>query len=158
VTVLGIAWQTRKLSKKKSTTVLVVSFSGALDQAAAQTLGDYQLVAPGKAKKPGKPVALTAAVYDPAMHTVTLTPKGALPKKTLQLTINAAGTLDSMGRPIDGNRDGQPGGDLVATFGNTGVQLASVSRSGRSAQISAQAFDALVVAGRLPTRRERPGH
>jgi hypothetical protein len=40
------------------------------------------------------------------------------------LTIHAARTLDSVGRPIDGDRDGPPGGDVVATFGNAGIRLA----------------------------------
>jgi hypothetical protein len=161
VTVLGIAWQSRKLSKKKTTKVLVVSFSGALDKAAAQTLGDYHLISPGKAKKSrgpsSKPVPLTSATYDPALHTVTLTPGGKRTSSTLQLTINAAGTLDSVGRPIDGNRDGQPGGDVVATFGNAGIRLARASPAGPSGRVSAQAFDALIVAGRLTMRRGRPG-
>jgi hypothetical protein len=73
-------------------------------------------------------VPLTSAVYDPAAATVTLTPRGTVASQTLQLTITAAGTLDAMGRPIDGNRDGQPGGDFQATFGAAGIRLASVVR------------------------------
>jgi hypothetical protein len=124
VTVLGVQEQTHRLSKKKSTTVLVVSFSGALETGPAENPGDYHLVALGKARKsskpPGKLVALTSAVFDPTRNTVTLTPKGTVPNQTLQLTVTAAGTLDAEGRPIDGNRDGQPGGDAVVVVSKRG--------------------------------------
>jgi hypothetical protein len=107
-----------------------VNFSGALEAGPAQNLSDYQLASVGKAKKSGipptKPVALTSAVYNPSLDTVTLTPRGTIPKGPLQLTIIAAGTLDAEGRPIDGKRDGQPGGNFVATFGAGGIRLASI--------------------------------
>jgi hypothetical protein len=149
--VLGLQWQTRKLSKKKTTKVLVVRFSAALEPGPAQNLGDYHLVALGKGKKSGaggKPVALASASYDPAAHTVTLTPRGKVPAQSLQLTITAAGTRDVQGRPLDGNRDGQPGGDAVVTIGKGGVPIAAVS---------ARALDALLDSGSLRTRHRRAG-
>jgi hypothetical protein len=116
---LGVQWQTRKLSKQKKAEVLVVSFGGALDSARAQNLGDYHLVAAGKDKKFGtrddKAVALGLASYDSSAHTVT--PRGKVPKGSLQLTITATGSLDTQGRPLDGNRDGQPGGDFQVVLG-----------------------------------------
>jgi len=161
VTVQGIQWQTRTLSKKKTARVLVVSFSGALEPGPAQDLGDYHLASLGKAKKSGarasKPVALASAVYNPALDTVTLTPKGTVVNQTLELTITAAGTLDAEGRPIDGSRDGQPGGNLVATFGKGGISLSSTSDSSAATRVSAEAFDMLLVTGYLPTRRTQPG-
>jgi hypothetical protein len=49
-------------------------------------------------------------------------------KKALHnLTISAAGTLDAQGKPIDGDRDGQSGGDFQATFGGAGVHLDRIS-------------------------------
>ena len=45
--------ETIKLSKKKTTKGLVVSFSGALQQGAAQNVGDYQLFELAKSKKAG---------------------------------------------------------------------------------------------------------
>jgi hypothetical protein len=112
--------QTQKLSKKKTANVVVVSFSGALQQAAAQNLSEYHLVTAGKDKKLGtpddKPARLVSAVYNATAHTVTLTRGGKLPKQALQLTITASGLLDSQGRPIDGNKDGQPGGNFQTTF------------------------------------------
>jgi hypothetical protein len=154
VKVLGVQWQTRKLSKKKTAKVLVVKFSGALEQGPAQNLTDYHLVALGTAKKSGsrasKPVALVSAVYDPAMETVRLTPRGTVPKRRLQLTINAAGTLDAEGRPIVGNQ----GVNVVVTIGNRGgVSLSSAERSGPPVRIPAAAVDALVALGTLPRVR-----
>jgi hypothetical protein len=157
VTVQGIQWQTRKLSKKKTARVLVVNFSGRLDQGSAVNLGDYRLVAAGKDQRFGtrddKPLPLVSAAYDPAAHTVTLTPRGTVPKQTLQLSITASSLLDASEQPIDGNRDGQPGGGFAATFGNAGIRLASVARSGLHHSISADGVDALLVAGRLHARR-----
>jgi hypothetical protein len=120
VTVLGIHWQTRKLARKKTASVLVVSFSDALNPRDAQSLSAFHLVAAGKDKKFGtrddKSVPIASATYDPLAHTMTLTPRGKIPNQTLQLSISAAPILDSLGRPIDGNRDGQPGGDFKAQF------------------------------------------
>jgi hypothetical protein len=157
VTVLGIEWESRKLSRKKTTKVLVVSFSGALEQGPAENLADYHLAALGKAKKSGggasKSVALASAVYDPATDTVTLTPRGTVPKGTLQLTINAAGTLDAEGRPIVGNQ----GSNVVATFGSGGgVSLARAGRPGPSIRVSAEAFDALMVEGHFEAMHGLP--
>jgi uncharacterized repeat protein (TIGR01451 family) len=120
VTVLGVQLQSRKLSRKKKATVLVVSFSGALAPGPAGNLAEYHVGVLGRgkkaARKPPKSLPLTAAMYDPTAHTVTLVPRGKIAKAKLQLTITAAGVLDAQGRPLDGNRDGQPGGDFQATF------------------------------------------
>ena len=98
----------------------MISFSGALDPGAARMLGDYQLATVVKAKKSrahtGKAVKLISATYDPSRHTVTLTPRGKVPATPLQLTIIAAKTLDAEGRPIDGDHDGQPGGNFQTTL------------------------------------------
>jgi hypothetical protein len=132
----------------------VVDFSGALELAPAQTVTDYHLVAASKGKKSGnatgKPVALKSAVYDPATDSVALVPKGTVPKQPLQLTITATGTLDAEGRPIDGNRDGQPGGDFQVSFKGSGIQLSGVG------EISAAAVDALLAAEEPRTRLRAP--
>ena len=39
------------------------------------------------------------------------------------MTITASGILDSLGRPLDGNHDGQPGGDLIADVGKRTVSI-----------------------------------
>ena len=137
--------------------MLVVSYSGALDPGHAQDLRDYHLVTAGRDKKFGtrddKRVALASATYDPAAHTVRLSPRGNVSNQKLQLSITAAGTLDAQHRPIDGNRDGQPGGDFRAIFGTGGVRLASVLQSGTSGTVSPEAFDTLLVAGHLASTR-----
>jgi hypothetical protein len=131
VIVLRGHWQTLRPSKKKTAKVLVVNISGTLDPASAQVVSDYNLVSPGKDKKLGtrddKTVVLTSATYDPVARAVTLTPKGRVPTGSLQLTIKAAGTLDAHQQPIDGNRDGQSGGDFQSTFKGGGITLASDS-------------------------------
>jgi hypothetical protein len=131
VVVLGVHWQTRKLPKHKTAKVLVVSYSGALDQASAQDPNAYHLVAAGRDRMFGtrddKTVILTAPLYDPTANTVTLNPKGTVPAQALQLTIPAALELDSEGRPIDGNRDGLPGGDFQASIKGSRINLPAVS-------------------------------
>jgi hypothetical protein len=47
--------------------------------------------------------------------------------QTDRLGIAAADLTDALGRPIDGNDDGQPGGDFVATFAKQGTSLAQPS-------------------------------
>jgi hypothetical protein len=111
----------------------------------------------GKDKKFGtrddKRMPLVSAAYDLAGHTMTLTPMGTVPKQTLQLSIAGSSLLDTSAQPIDGNRDGQPGGSLAATFGNAGIHLASAPRPGLQHSISANALDALLATGRLHARR-----
>ena len=169
VTVQSVLWQTVKIGKgkhAKSTRELVVTFSGALERASAQNLNDYHLVAAGKDKKFGTrddtKVKLAAPTYaataNPTAYTVTLTPKGTVPKQPLQLTINAAGTLDAAGRPIDGNRDGQPGGDFQATFQGGGIRLAGISQAGFPGRVAPESFDALMAMGHLDRAyRDRGG-
>ena len=112
----------------------MVSYSGALEPAAAQDLNDYHLASAGKDRKFGtrddRKVTLTAPLYDPALRTVTLTPRRSVPAQALQLTINAAGTLDAQGRPIDGDRDHQPGGDFHAIFKGNGISFSRVFADG----------------------------
>jgi hypothetical protein len=45
---------------------------------------------------------------------------------SLPLTLTASGLLDSSGRPLDGNRDGQPGGTFVAVLGKAGAMMTRV--------------------------------
>jgi hypothetical protein len=127
VTVLGVRWQTHKVSRTRSVNVLVVSYSGTLNPSDAKDLAAYHLFRIGTGKKLGahdeKAIILTSATYDPSARTVTLTPQGTVAGRGVQLSITAAQMLDSEGRPIDGNRDGQPGGDYVTNLdrGGTGA-------------------------------------
>jgi hypothetical protein len=115
---------------KKRTREIVVLFSGALSASSAANLTGYQpsTAARGKASR-SKPVRLALATYDPSAHTVTLKPRKPLVfKPSLQLQIAAAGLIDAQGQPIDGNRDGQPGGDYQATLKKTGAVAAAAVR------------------------------
>ena len=136
MTVTSLQVETIKVGKGKKAkkeTVLVLQFSGALNAGAAGNANAYQLAqiikvkATGKGKhrqpprtKLGRPVAPASAVYNASNDSVTLTPRGKLNlAKPEELIINAALVTDTLGRPIDGNDDGQPGGNYVATFGRT---------------------------------------
>jgi hypothetical protein len=115
--------------RARNVTGLVLQFSDALKPAQAQNLAAYQLVMAGRDKKFGtrddKRVALALARYDGTAHTVTLIPKQAFNEMQLQqLTVKSALLRDSLGRLIDGNDDGQAGGDFVATLNGTSVTIA----------------------------------
>jgi titin len=112
---------------KSRATDLVLSVSGALNQADAQNLAAYHLVTLGKLnKKTGrhvtKPVKVTSAVYNAATNTVTLAVKGKLPNQPLELSINTSAVLDASGQPIAGT-SGQSGGTFQTTFGKKGITL-----------------------------------
>jgi hypothetical protein len=126
VTVSGVQIVTVHLSKTKTATDIVITFSGALDPAEADTLGNYQLAAPGKGKKSktyGKRIGLRSAVYGPTPARVTLQLSGKLAlSPPPQLRITAAGIVDAFGRALDGNGGGQAGGDYVALLKKGGAQ------------------------------------
>jgi RHS repeat-associated protein len=116
--------------KAKSATGLVLQFSEAVNAAQAQNLAAYQLSMAGKDKKFGtkddKIVPLASATYNATAHTVTLIPRQAFNKTQLQqLRVKAPFLHDSLGRVIDGNHDGQPSGDFVATVKGKAVTVAA---------------------------------
>jgi hypothetical protein len=112
------------LNKKHQVTEIVVTFSGGVDAMEAQETSLFRLVTAGKGNsftaKNAAVIELSSAVYNAANDTVTLIPKKAFSlSKPVQLTINGtppSGLLDSFGRFIDGNRDGQPGSNAVAVL------------------------------------------
>ena len=58
-------------------------------------------------------------------NTVTLVPlKKLVLSSPLQLVINASLLTDARGRPLDGNDDGQAGGNFLATLSKSGVSVA----------------------------------
>ncbi|MGZ6043662.1 MAG: hypothetical protein ACXWNW_03825 [Isosphaeraceae bacterium] len=125
--VLSVSVQAVRLGKtKKTTQVIVLQFSGALNPGDAQAIGNYSLVTiPSNKKQKSKAVALSQATYNPVNNTVTLVTRSALVlNPPLKLTINAAGLLDSLGRPLDGNHDGQPEGNCVVTLSKSGATIA----------------------------------
>ena len=73
----------------------------------------------GTAVRPGRSVAITAAIYDPATHQVTLTLRTKLhPQKTTQLEINgtSGGVASTDGVPLNSPNTTKPGQDYLATL------------------------------------------
>ena len=80
---------------------------------------------PANKKQKSKAVAISQATYNPANNTVRLVTRSPLVlNPPLKLTINAARLLDTLGRPLDGDHDGQPGGNFVATLSKRGATIA----------------------------------
>jgi hypothetical protein len=153
--------------KAKRTTGIVVPFNGALNPTQANNLAAFHLLS-GKVKKGHttytKNVPLKSAIYNALAHTISLVPKSKLnTSQPEQLTITSSLLTDWLGRPIDGNHDGQPGGDFVATLKGKTVTIASrgVAKAA-SAAASQHAVDAIdrALAGStgLVTRPVRPFH
>jgi hypothetical protein len=151
VSVTSIGISSFKVTKRKLTQV-VVHFSGALEGGVVQNTADYELGSVTKGKKGRqvvKPLALDGAAYVSNLNEVLLLPQRPLPTGTLQLTIVTSGVLDAEGRPIQGN----PGGNLVATFGKAGITLASAGRGRLPSRTPAEAVDTLLAAGQLSSMR-----
>jgi hypothetical protein len=186
VTVSSVHWATiqvktgtGKKARTKSETALDVQFSGPVF--GAGNLAAYQLskVTTHKVKKTVKmtltPIKLSSALpaLSPTTTSVALVPR-AKPNLawTYQLQINAADITDALGRPLDGNHDGQPGGDFVGRFGRNGLSLIVASgqwpvasEEGKrrlravdlvlESRVFSAARHASLSAGRLTSERER---
>ena len=115
---------------------IVIAFSEQLDRSHAQDVGNYFITTPqvrGRKGSPGGPVAIASAVYDEAARTVTLTPSRSLPAGVfVQLAMNGAtaqGLTDRYGNILDGDANGTPGGNYLATFAR-GTNLTYADRNG----------------------------
>jgi hypothetical protein len=154
VTVESLRVETVKVGsrkKAKSTTELLLQFSGALNAGAAQNLGVYHLDQASRTKKGGtkynKPVALASVSYNASTDTVTLLARSKLNlAQPEELRSTAAQLPDVHGRPLDGNDDGRPGGDFVALLTKSGVKIESIATP---STLTAKAVDALLSAGKL---------
>ena len=117
-TVRSVSLQSESVASHKTSSVIVIMFAEPLNAAAAANLGSYTLrtVAQGKTHK-SKAASLARASYNPVTNTVTLLFRNnrAL-RPPLQIQINASTLTDALGRPLDGDDDGQPGGNFVATL------------------------------------------
>ncbi len=156
----------RVVQKKHMVTQLVVDFSGAVSQAGADNLGTYRLATQGKRgsfeAKNSVVVKLKSAVLSAAGDEVTLSLKRPLAlTKAVQLQVNGSlpgGLEDADGRVIDGNRDGQAGGNATAVIRRGGVSdsasaLASSSRGSRAQEAAGAARSRTSLL--LPTRCRR---
>lgn len=95
---------------KKRVDKVLVRFSEQVTGVGVQIMSSYTLVK-GKSKR----VPLGLPVYDPQTQTVTLTPLKPLSRsdaRKTRLIISAAGLTDLAGNLLDGDGDGQPGGDF----------------------------------------------
>jgi glucose/arabinose dehydrogenase len=101
---------------------LILTFSAALNPATAQKSAGYWVVLAGRDHRFGtrddQTVRIRKAVYQPGRNTVTLTPGARLSAKTsIELVVSGSTSkphpTDVWGRPIDGNKDGAPGGNFV---------------------------------------------
>ena len=81
--------------------------------------------------KNAKVIKLRSAVYNGAKDTVTLTVKKPFAlKKPVQLLVDGVAPLglqDNDGRFIDGNHDGQPGGNAVALLNRSGATISALA-------------------------------
>jgi glucose/arabinose dehydrogenase len=133
VTVQGASSRVRRGTVSSVT----LSFSGPLDPSSARSRTSYWLVLPGRDRVFGtrddRRYRFRSDAYSASSGTVTLVPSVRITsRQTFQVIAVASGSgamiRDSYGRPIDGNRDGQPGGDFVATFGPGSTVAAFAAR------------------------------
>jgi uncharacterized repeat protein (TIGR01451 family) len=104
---------------------LALGFDQALNASTAQDLNNYRLVAAGRDRRFGTPddvvIRLASAAYDASSKTVTLAPGRPInPRMPLLLGVNGltpTGVSSTTGVLLDGNNDGIPGGNYLATVG-----------------------------------------
>jgi hypothetical protein len=153
--------QVQAVTKKHRVLQIVLTFSGALNVAEAQAPATYRLAIAGKrgsfTARNAKVIKLKLAAYNAANDTVTLTPRKPFAiSKPVQLQVDGlppSGLEDSLGRLIDGNRDGQPGGNAIAILGRRGVTISAVVSSSGTASI----FESAVVDVLLELKEMRLG-
>jgi hypothetical protein len=106
VNVLKVSVEPIRLGKaKKTTQVILVQFSGAMNAADAQSTSSYTLTTiPANKRQKSKSVALSQAQYNATTNTVTLiTRKPLVLNPPIRLTLNPARLLDSYSDPLSGN-------------------------------------------------------
>jgi RHS repeat-associated protein len=157
VYVLGLKEQTVKVHRKKLNVIAIV-FSGDLDPGSAQNLSNYQLTTASRGRKSGraagKPIPLKSATYDPRTRTVTLTAKKPLSlSQPVRLRIIGSGIRSAWGQALDGQHNGQPGGDFLAILTGRGVSILRDEPPRIAAVLSARAVDSLLETGEIRLHR-----
>jgi len=113
--------------KRHKLTKVTLTFSGSLEADLEADKALYKFIIAGKkgsfAAKNAMIVKVSkATALSP--ETVTLTPKTAfLLTKPVELVVNGLQLKDSLGRLIDGNHDGQPGGNAIAVISKNTVTI-----------------------------------
>jgi hypothetical protein len=133
-TVKSVRIETIKLSKQKSVQGIALRFSEALDSATAQNINSYTLATlPNHKNRKSIPVQLSQASYNASVFTVTLfTRKKLVLTSPLELTVQAAGLLDALGRELDGNDSGHSGANFTAVISKAGTRVTSTRAFARS--------------------------
>src|SRR5262249_51227965 len=132
VEVMSVSIQAIRLGNSKNATgFIVLKLSGAINAQDAQSISSYSLTTiPSNPKQKSRTIKLSQAIYNSANHTVRLKTRSPLVlNPPLRLTINASKVIDTLGRPLDGDYNGQPGGNLVLTLAKssgTGHSLKSL--------------------------------
>jgi hypothetical protein len=149
-----------KKAMTTSETALEIQFSGAV--AGSGNLAPYQLsnVTTKKVKQKAvttyKPIRLTSALpaSSPMASSVLLLPatKPNL-SQTDRLQIVAADLTDAFGHSLDGNNDGQPGGNYTTMFSRSGVTSDGLSL----ARMRVQSGTVSAAIDALPARVELTG-
>jgi hypothetical protein len=119
VTVISLRTTT---TKKHLVLSVLVTFSGTLNVGEANNTANYHLIVSGKKRvfssKHSTVIKLSSAYYDAASRLVLLLAKKPFSSsKPVELVINGqppSGLEDSNGRYIDGDGNGQPGGNVVS--------------------------------------------
>jgi hypothetical protein len=137
-------------------TRLVLTFNTPLDPGRAGRLANYRLVAPGRDQAFGtrddRAIRLRSVVVGPDARTVTLTPGPRLGLRGRRFLLAIDGTApdgltDAAGNPLDGDRDGRPGGDFATTFGAERFVPASPLRIPRTVAVTRRIARSRVPAG-----------
>lgn len=112
----AIVTEVDRLGIHDQPTRFVLKFSDTLNPASATDLAHYKLVVVFRDGRIGtRAIPLRFAIYDAAVKTVTLWPVHQLNIHFYyQLTVT--GVIDSSGNALDGDANGQPGGDFVTVI------------------------------------------
>jgi hypothetical protein len=122
-------------NKQHQVTEILVTFSGPVNMAEADSTATYHLATPGTggsytAKNAGI-IKLSSAVYKSATETVALTPvKPFTLTKPVQLIIYGTGThglKDTYGRYIDGADNGAAGSNAVVILSSGGAKIEALT-------------------------------
>jgi peptidylprolyl isomerase len=124
-----LARVTDVMNKRHRVIAIELTFSGALDPSDAADKEEYRLTERGRhgrfVRTKATTIKLESAGYDTTSDTVTLIPRKPFAlSKPVELVVMGeppSGLHDSLGRLIDGNDGGRPGGDAIAILSKHGV-------------------------------------
>jgi plastocyanin len=130
-------------NKQHMVAEIIVDFSGPVNASEAENPGMYRLTMTGRndsfIAKNAAVVKLTSATYNAALDEVILKPKRPFRlSNCVQVVIDGhqpGGLQDSFGRVINGDNDGEPGGNVVAMICRTPMgmdEMPGMSAAGSS--------------------------